>query len=160
MHEVNVIFNYESRILVESYFRKFLKQNFTMNSTQFIFSLYRLAREVLLKKKKYIYMYTHTHTHIYIAFFDLTSSNKKLFALAHKGRIEWNNEKENCSLYWYWSRTLLEDLGWQLSKHGTLAEVRNWQKLVSFLDCFPWPNTQLLLTVYIIVRIIFSSIQL
>ena len=111
-------------------------------------------------KKKNIYIYMYTHTHIYIAFFDLTSSNKKLFALAHKGRIEWNNEKENCSLYWYWSHTLLEDLGWQLSKHGTLAEVRNWQKLVSFLDCPPWPNTQLLLTVYIIVRIIFSSIQL
>jgi hypothetical protein len=86
VHEVNVIFNYESRILVESYFRKFLKQNFTKNSTQFIFSLYRLAREVLLKKNIYIYM--STHTHIYIAFFDLTSSNKKLFALAHKGRIE------------------------------------------------------------------------
>ena len=72
---------------MESYFRKFLKQNFTMNSTQFIFSLYRLAREVLLKNI-YIYICIHIHTHTYIVFFDLTSSNKKLFALSHKGKIE------------------------------------------------------------------------
>ena len=154
MYEVNVIFNYESRILVESYFRKFLKQNFTMNSTQFIFSLYRLAREVPLKQ--YIHIYIYIHTHIYIVFFDLTSSNKKLFALSHKGRIEWNNEEENCSLSWYWSHTWLEDSS-QSMAHLRRSET---DKNVSFLDHPPWPNTQLLLTVYIIVRIIFSSIQL
>ena len=105
---------------------------------------------------KTIYTYIYIHTHIYIVFFDLTSSNKKLFALSHKGRIEWNKEEENCSLSWYWSHTWLEDSS-QSMAHLRRSET---DKNVSFLDHPPWPNTQLLLTVYIIVRIIFSSIQL